>query len=149
MKAVIQRVTRASVEVDGRSIGQIGTGLLVLLGVAKGDEEPDVRYMVEKLATMRIFGDQQGKMNLSIGEVGGAILLVSQFTLLADTSKGRRPGFDLAAPPETARLLYEQVAVGLKSRGLRVETGVFGAHMKVELLNDGPVTFILDSRGGG
>jgi len=149
MKAVIQRVTRASVEVDGRVIGQIGTGLLVLLGVAKGDEEPDVRYMVEKLATMRIFGDQQGKMNLSIGEQGGAILLVSQFTLLADTSKGRRPGFDLAAPPETARLLYEQVAAGLKSRGLRVETGVFGAHMKVALLNDGPVTFILDSRGGG
>ncbi|MBM4122589.1 MAG: D-tyrosyl-tRNA(Tyr) deacylase [Nitrospira sp.] len=146
MKAVIQRVTRASVEVDGRVVGHIGAGLLVLIGVAQGDGEPDAEYMVEKLATMRIFSDQQGKMNLSIGEVGGALLLVSQFTLLADTSRGRRPGFDLAAPPETARLLYEQVAAGLKSRGLRVETGVFGAHMKVELLNDGPVTFILDSR---
>lgn len=145
MKAVIQRVTRASVEVDGRVVGHIGAGLLVLIGVAQGDGEPDAEYMVEKLATMRIFSDQQGKMNLSIGEVGGALLLVSQFTLLADTSRGRRPGFDLAAPPETARLLYEQVAAGLKSRGLRVETGVFGAHMKVELLNDGPVTFILDS----
>lgn len=146
MKAVIQRVTRASVEVDGRVVGHIGAGLLVLIGVAQGDGEPDAEYMVEKLATTRIFSDQQGKMNLSIGEVGGALLLVSQFTLLADTSRGRRPGFDLAAPPETARLLYEQVAAGLKSRGLRVETGVFGAHMKVELLNDGPVTFILDSR---
>lgn len=148
MKAVIQRVTRASVEVDGQIVGQIGAGLLVLLGVAKGDGEPDVQYMVEKLATLRIFGDQQGKMNLSIGEVGGAILVVSQFTLLGDTDKGRRPGFDQAAPPDQARLLYEQVAAWLKSRGLPVETGVFGAHMKVELLNDGPVTFILDSRGG-
>jgi D-tyrosyl-tRNA(Tyr) deacylase len=146
MKAVIQRVSRASVEVDGRIIGQIGMGLLALVGVAQGDGQPDADYMVEKLATMRVFGDQQGKMNLSIGDVGGSLLLVSQFTLLADTSKGRRPGFDLAAPPETARLLYEQVAVGLKSRGLRVETGIFGAHMKVELLNDGPVTFVLDSR---
>ena len=148
MKAVIQRVSRASVEVDGQIVGRIGAGLLVLLGVAKGDGEPDVQYMVEKLATLRIFGDQQGKMNLSIGEVGGAILVVSQFTLLGDTDKGRRPGFDQAAPPDQARLLYEQVAAWLKSRGLPVETGVFGAHMKVELLNDGPVTFILDSRGG-
>lgn len=148
MKAVIQRVSRASVEVDGQIVGQIDAGLLVLLGVAKGDGEPDVQYMVEKLATLRIFGDQQGKMNLSIGEVGGAILVVSQFTLLGDTDKGRRPGFDQAAPPDQARLLYEQVAAWLKSRGLPVETGVFGAHMKVELLNDGPVTFILDSRGG-
>jgi D-tyrosyl-tRNA(Tyr) deacylase len=149
MKAVIQRVSRASVEVEGQIVGQIGPGLLVLLGVAKGDGELDVQYMVEKLATLRIFGDQQKRMNLSIGEVGGALLIVSQFTLLGDTDKGRRPGFDRAAPPETARLLYEQVVAGLKSRGLRVETGVFGAHMKVELLNDGPVTFILDSRGGG
>ncbi len=148
MKAVIQRVSRASVEVEGRTVGQIGPGLLVLLGVAKGDGEPDVRSMVEKLATLRIFGDQQGKMNLSIGDVGGALLVVSQFTLLGDTAKGRRPGFDQAAPPDQARLLYEQVAAGLRSRGLPVETGVFGAHMKVELLNDGPVTFLFDSRRG-
>ncbi len=149
MKAVIQRVLRASVEVEGQIVGQIGPGLLVLLGVAKGDGEADVQYMVEKLAALRIFADQQGKMNLSIGEAGGALLVVSQFTLLGETDKGRRPGFDKAAPPETARLLYEQVAAGLKSRGLHVETGVFGAHMKVELLNDGPVTFILDSHGDG
>jgi D-tyrosyl-tRNA(Tyr) deacylase len=146
MKAVIQRVSRASVEVEGRPVSHIRHGLLVLLGVAKGDEESDVHYMVEKLATMRIFGDQQGKMNLSLSEAGGALLVVSQFTLLGDTAKGRRPGFDRAAPPDAARLLYEQVVAGLKSRGLEVETGLFGAHMKVSLENDGPVTFILDSR---
>lgn len=146
MRAVIQRVTRASVEVDGQVVGRVNHGLVVLLGVAKEDGEADVRYMVEKLPALRIFGDQQGKMNLSIGEVGGAVLLVSQFTLLGDTAKGRRPGFDKAAPPEMARLLYEQVAAGLKDCGLQVETGVFGAHMRVSLENDGPVTFILDSR---
>ncbi|MBI4400585.1 MAG: D-tyrosyl-tRNA(Tyr) deacylase [Nitrospirae bacterium] len=146
MKAVIQRVTRASVEVDGQVVGRVDHGLVVLLGVAKEDGEADARYMVEKLPALRIFGDQQGKMNLSIGEVGGAVLLVSQFTLLGDTARGRRPGFDKAAPPETARLLYEQVVAGLKGCGLQVETGVFGAHMRVSLENDGPVTFILDSR---
>lgn len=146
MKAVIQRVARASVEAEGRIAGQIGPGLFVLLGVAKGDGEPDVQYMVEKLASLRIFADQQGKMNRSIGEVGGAFLIVSQFTLLGDTDQGRRPGFDKAAPPDTARLLYEQVVGKLKGRGFQVEAGVFGAHMKIELLNDGPVTFILQSR---
>ncbi len=145
MKAVIQRVSRASVLVAGETIGEIGAGLLVLLGVAKGDGEADVRYMVEKLSTLRIFGDEAGKMNRSIGEAGGALLVVSQFTLLGDTAKGRRPGFDQAAPPELARALYEQVVNGLKILGLRVATGRFSAHMEVELVNDGPVTLILDS----
>lgn len=148
MRAVIQRVTQAAVEVDGQVVGRIGAGLLVLLGVAKGDEESDGRWMVEKLATLRIFGDAQGKMNLAIAEVGGALLVVSQFTLLGDTGKGRRPGFDLAAPPEVAQSRYAQVVAGLKARGLPVETGVFGARMQVSLVNDGPLTFILDSRGG-
>ncbi len=148
MRAVIQRVSRASVVVDGKVEGQIGAGLLMLLGVAKGDGAPDVQYMVEKIATLRIFGDQQGKMNLSLGEVGGAVLIVSQFTLVGDTDKGRRPGFDKAAPLDTARTLYDQVVDGLKGRGLRVETGLFGASMRVSLENDGPVTFILDSRPG-
>ncbi|MBA5875135.1 MAG: D-tyrosyl-tRNA(Tyr) deacylase [Nitrospira sp. CR1.2] len=146
MKAVIQRVTRASVEVEGETVGRIGRGLLVLLGVARGDEERDLLYVVEKLHTLRIFADEQGKMNRSLSEVGGAILLVSQFTLLGDTTKGRRPGFDRAAPPDEARTWYEQAATSLRSAGVKVETGVFGAHMQVELLNDGPVTFLLDSR---
>lgn len=146
MKAVIQRVTRASVEVEGQTIGRIGQGLLVLLGVAKGDEARDLLYVVEKLRTLRIFADEQGKMSRALSEVGGAILLVSQFTLLGDTTKGRRPGFDQAAPPDEARMWYEQAAGQLRSAGVLVETGVFGAHMQVELLNDGPVTFLLDSR---
>lgn len=148
MKAVLQRVSQASVKVNGRVVGRIGAGLLVLLGVAKGDEERDLLYLVEKLQTLRIFGDDQGKMNRSLVDVGGALLVVSQFTLLGDTGKGRRPGFDLAAPPEAARALYEQAVSRLRAAGLRVETGIFGAHMQVELLNDGPVTFILDSRRG-
>ena len=146
MKAVIQRVTRASVEVEGREVGAIGTGLLVLLGVAKGDGEPDCRFMVEKLRGLRIFADEAGKMNRSLVEAGGAILLVSQFTLLGNTKSGRRPGFEDAAPPEDAKRLYEQVSAALKALGTAVETGVFAAYMKVELVNDGPVTFLLDSR---
>lgn len=149
MKAVIQRVTRASVEVDGRIVGRIGAGLLVLLGVAKGDEERDLLYLVEKLHTLRIFSDDQGKMNRSLVEVGGEVLLVSQFTLLGDTTKGRRPGFDRAAAPDEARTWYEQAVTRLRAVGVKVETGVFGAHMQVELLNDGPVTFLLDSRREG
>ncbi len=149
MKAVLQRVTHASVEVDGQVVGRIGAGLLVLLGVAKGDGEADLRYIVEKIRALRIFGDEQGKMNRAVGEAGGAVLLVSQFTLLGDTRQGRRPGFDQAAPPDQARALYEEAAVRLRGQGLTVETGQFGAHMKVELLNDGPVTFMLDSREGG
>ncbi len=151
MKAVLQRVTRASVKVDGEVLGEIAGGLLILLGVAKGDGEADVRYMLEKIPGLRIFSDEQGKMNRSVtelaGEGGGAVLVVSQFTLLGDTDRGRRPGFDQAAPPDVARTLYEQVVAGLKQRGLAVETGLFGAYMTVSLENDGPVTFILDSRG--
>lgn len=146
MKAVIQRVTRASVEVKGEVVGRIGLGLLVLLGVAKGDEARDLSYFVEKLQTLRVFADEQGKMNRSLRDVDGALLIVSQFTLLGDTAKGRRPGFDLAAPPEAARAFYDEAVTRLRNEGLKVETGLFGAHMQVELLNDGPVTFILDSR---
>ncbi len=146
MRAVIQRVTRASVEVEGRTVGAIDAGLLVLLGVAKGDGEADCRFMVEKLRGLRIFSDDAGKMNRSLADVDGAILLVSQFTLLGNTRSGRRPGFEEAAPPEEAKRLYEEVSAGLKAQGTIVETGVFAAHMKVELVNDGPVTFLLDSR---
>lgn len=148
MKAVIQRVTRASVQVEDRIVGQIKAGLVVLLGVAKGDGETDGRYLAEKIRTFRIFSDEQGKMNRSLADVGGSVLLVSQFTLLGRTAKGRRPSFDEAAPHEEAKRLYEAVASALRAQGVLVETGVFAASMQVELLNDGPVTFVLDSRGG-
>jgi len=148
MKAVIQRVTRASVEVEGRTVGAIGAGLLVLLGVAKGDGEADCRFMVEKLRGLRIFADETGKMNRSLVDVGGAVLLVSQFTLLGNTKSGRRPGFEEAAPPEEAKGWYQRVVASLKAQGTTVETGVFAAHMMVELVNDGPVTFLVDSRTG-
>jgi len=148
MKAVIQRVARASVHVEGKTVGQIGSGLLVLLGVARGDGELDGRNLLEKIRMLRIFSDEQGKMNRSLAETGGSVLLVSQFTLLGRTTKGRRPSFDEAAPPEEAKRLYEQVIAGLRAHGTHVETGVFAAHMQVELLNDGPVTFVLDSKGG-
>lgn len=146
MKAVLQRVTSASVEVDGQVAGRIQQGLMVLLGVAKGDDESDVRYVVEKIRSLRIFSDEQGKMNRSLVDVGGAVLLVSQFTLLGSTTNGRRPSFDEAAPPDLAKRLYEQVADDLRVGGTKVETGVFAAHMQVALTNDGPVTFMLDSR---
>lgn len=146
MKAVLQRVTRASVEVDGATVGRIEAGLLVLLGVAKGDEEQDALYLADKIHALRIFADEQGKMNRSIADIKGAILLVSQFTLVGDTAKGRRPDFGEAATPEQARTRYEQVAEALRRKGLRVEMGRFGAYMQVELVNDGPVTFLLDSR---
>lgn len=148
MKAVIQRVTRASVEVEGRTVGAIDAGLLVLLGVAKGDGEADCRFMVDKLRGLRIFADEAGKMNRSLVDVGGAILLVSQFTLLGNTKSGRRPGFDDAAPPDEAKRWYEQVSGALKAQGTTVENGIFAAHMMVESVNDGPVTFLLDSRSG-
>jgi len=146
MKAVIQRVTSASVHVEGKIVGQIESGLLVLLGVAKGDGETDGRYLVEKIRTLRIFSDEQGKMNRSLVDIQGSVLLVSQFTLLGRTANGRRPSFDEAAAPDEAKRLYEQVVTELRSPGTLVETGVFAAHMQVELVNDGPVTFLLDSR---
>lgn len=146
MKAVIQRVTKASVHVEGKTVGQIESGLMVLLGVAKGDEEADGRYLVEKIRTLRIFSDEQGKMNRSLADIGGSVLLVSQFTLLGRMANGRRPSFDEAAPPDEAKRLYEQVVAELRDHISHVETGVFAAHMQVELLNDGPVTFLLDSR---
>ncbi|HJT22750.1 MAG TPA: D-aminoacyl-tRNA deacylase [Nitrospira sp.] len=146
MKAVIQRVSRAQVDVDGRVVGQIGQGLLVFLGVARGDGEADVRRLAEKFRTLRIFADDQGKMNRSLIDVGGSVLLVSQFTLLGNTKNGRRPSFEEAAPPEDARRLYELAVEQLRTQGTSVETGVFGAHMNVEAVNDGPVTFVLESR---
>jgi D-aminoacyl-tRNA deacylase len=148
MRAVLQRVTSASVEVDGQIVGRIQSGLVVLLGVAKGDDESDSQYLVDKIRTLRIFADEQGKMNRSLTEVGGGVLLVSQFTLLGRTTNGRRPSFDGAAPPDLAKRLYEQVAVDLRAEGTSVETGVFAAHMKVALVNDGPITFVVDSREG-
>jgi D-aminoacyl-tRNA deacylase len=147
MKAVIQRVTKASVQVEGQTVGQIESGLIVLLGVAKGDGETDGQYVVEKIRTLRIFSDEQGKMNRSLVDIGGSVLLVSQFTLLGRTANGRRPSFDEAASPDEANRLYGQVAAGLRDLGTHVETGIFAAHMQVELLNDGPVTFVLDSHG--
>jgi len=146
MKAVIQRVTNASVHVEGKLVGRIESGLLVLLAVARGDGETDGRYLVEKIRMLRIFSDEQGKMNRSLADIGGSVLLVSQFTLLGRTAKGRRPSFDEAAPPDEAKRLYEWVVAGLQHHGTHVETGVFAAHMLVELVNDGPVTFVLDSR---
>ncbi len=147
MIAVLQRVLQASVKVGDETVGRIGHGLLVLLGVARGDGQADVDYLAEKLATLRIFGDETGKMNRSIVDVGGALLVVSQFTLLGDTRQGRRPGFDAAAPPDLANSLYEQLVEALKGKGLPVETGRFGAHMRVALENDGPVTCIVESPG--
>jgi D-aminoacyl-tRNA deacylase len=146
MKAVVQRVSRASVEVEEKIVGRIDAGLLVLVGVAKGDGDADGRYLAEKIRTLRIFSDEQGRMNRSLQDIGGSVLLVSQFTLLARTANGRRPSFDDAAPPDEAKRLYERLAAELRAHGIAVETGVFAAHMKVDLLNDGPVTFVLDSR---
>lgn len=146
MRAVLQRVASARVEVDGKSVGEIGRGLLILLGVEQGDSADDARYLAEKSAQLRIFEDAAGKMNLSLEDVGGQILAVSQFTLLADCRKGRRPGFSRAALPEPADALYQQFVALLRERGLTVATGIFQAEMQVHLINDGPVTLLLDSR---
>src|SRR5690242_9111175 len=145
MRAVIQRVRRARVSVDGRSVGEIGAGALVLLGIAKGDSREAAQHLAEKTANMRIFDDAGGKMNVSLMESGGAALVVSQFTLYGDVRRGRRPGFERAAPPGEANGIYEEYVAGLKSCGVRVETGIFKAHMIVELENDGPVTILIDS----
>jgi D-tyrosyl-tRNA(Tyr) deacylase len=146
MRAVLQRVTRASVRVGGETVGEIGAGLVVLLGVARDDEEADALYLVEKVLSLRVFEDADGRMNLSLAEAGGALLAVSQFTLYGDARKGRRPSWFDAAPPELARPLYEFFVAEARARGASVETGSFQAMMEVELVNDGPVTILLDSR---
>jgi D-aminoacyl-tRNA deacylase len=146
MRAVVQRVSCASVTVGDRTVGRIGHGLLVLLGVENEDGPPDVQYMADKIGGLRIFEDAAHHMNRSVEEVGGAVLLVSQFTLAADCRKGRRPSFDAAAPPAVAQPLYENVVADLRARGLHVETGEFRAAMQVTLVNDGPVTVLLNSR---
>lgn len=146
MRAVIQRVTSASVDVGAQRVGSIAKGLLVLLGVEEGDCEKDALYLAEKSAQLRIFEDEAGKMNLSVEEIGGSVLVVSQFTLLGDCRKGRRPGFSRAAAPARADELYIYYTQVLRERGLEVATGVFQADMKVSLINDGPVTLLLDSK---
>ena len=145
MRAVIQRVTRASVTVDGRVAGEIGAGLLVLLGISRTDNSESVAYLAEKIANLRIFSDEAGKMNLSVLDTGGSALVVSQFTLYGDTRGGRRPSFIQAAPPEEANLIYKEFVRSMRVLGVKVETGVFQAHMQVEMVNDGPVTILLDS----
>jgi D-tyrosyl-tRNA(Tyr) deacylase len=145
MRAVIQRVSRAQVTVDDEVTGAIGLGLLVLLGVSTADTESDADYLAEKIVGLRIFEDPEGKMNLSVADVHGAILAVSQFTLYGDVRKGRRPSFDAAARPEQAKKLYEYFVEKIRTAGLPCETGRFQAEMKVELVNDGPVTILLDS----
>lgn len=146
MRAVLQRVSSASVSVDGTIVGAIGPGLMILLGVEKGDGEEDARFLAKKTAGLRIFEDEEGRMNLAVGEAGGAVLVVSQFTLLADCRKGRRPGFSQAAPPQEADALYRRFVELLRQEGLEVATGVFQAMMDVQLINNGPVTMLLDSR---
>lgn len=145
MRTVIQRVTEASVTVDNQVVGQIGSGLLVLLGIGVGDQLEEATLLAEKIANMRIFADDDGRFNRSVLDVGGAALVVSQFTLYADTRRGRRPSFTAAAPPELAAPLIDAFVAALRARGMAVATGVFGAHMHVALLNDGPVTIVLDS----
>lgn len=146
MRCVIQKVTHAEVVVEGETVGRIGDGFMVLLGAENGDTEADARYCAEKIAGLRVFEDENDKMNLSLADVGGSVLLVSQFTLLADARHGRRPDFIQAARPEVAEPLCEAVKAIIESKGIHVETGRFRTHMQVSLLNDGPVTILLDSR---
>lgn len=148
MRAVVQRVSRAKVTVDGWIAGEIGLGLLVLLGVGNADTETDVNYLADKIVGLRIFEDADGKMNLSVIDVGGSVLAVSQFTLYGDVRRGKRPSFDAAAPPDTARRLYELFVERIRAGGLRCETGRFQEMMQVELINEGPVTILLDSNKG-
>jgi D-aminoacyl-tRNA deacylase len=145
MRAVVQRVTEASISVDGVELGRIGKGFMVLLGVGAGDSEIEAQYVADKVAKLRVFEDNEGKMNLSLLEVGGAVLAISQFTLYGDVRKGNRPGFTDASPPDRAEQLYEFFIAAMKRRGINVEKGQFGAMMKVHLINNGPVTILLDS----
>jgi len=144
MRVVLQRVSRAAVRIDGQTVGEIGRGFVVLAGFAPADGEPTLAWMADKIVGLRLFADADGKMNLPLGEVGGALLVVSQFTLYGDASKGRRPSFVDAAPPAQAEALYDRFVVLLRERQLPVETGRFGAMMDVELVNDGPVTLVLE-----
>lgn len=146
MRAVLQRVSEARVRVAGAVVGEIARGLMILLGVGREDTERDVGYLAEKVAGLRIFEDGEGKLNRSVGDIAGGVLVVSQFTLYGDCRKGRRPGFSAAAPPELANQLYLDFAARLRAKGLTVATGTFQADMQVELINDGPVTMLLDSR---
>jgi D-tyrosyl-tRNA(Tyr) deacylase len=146
MRAVAQRVSQARVEIADEVAGAIGMGLVVLIGVERGDTSYDAAFLADKTAGLRIFEDDDGKMNRSVEEIGGEILVISQFTLLGDCRKGRRPGFSAAAAPELADALYEVYIAALRQRGITVATGVFKAHMQVALVNDGPVTLLLDSR---
>ena len=145
MKAVVQRVTSASVTVDGTTVGEIGPGVMVLVGVEKGDQETDAEWLAKKMVELRIFTDDAGKMNLSLADMGGAVLAVSQFTLAGNCAKGRRPSFDTAAPPDEGKRLYEFFVERVRATGRPVQTGIFQADMQVALVNDGPVTFILES----
>lgn len=146
MRAVVQRVRQASVAVEEETVGSIGTGFLVLLGVSSGDSEADVKYIADKVAGLRVFTDEAGKFNLSLSDVGGRVLAVSQFTLYGDVRGGRRPSFTEAAGAEEGKRLYDAFVDALKARGFVVETGIFGAHMDVSLINDGPVTILMDSK---
>lgn len=146
MKALLQRVSQASVRIGGELVGSIGQGLVVFVGVAAGDSDEDVEYLVTKTVGLRIFSDEAGKFNLSVQDVNGGLLLVSQFTLLASTRKGRRPGFTEAAPPETAKEVFERFVERARATGIEVATGRFQQYMQVEIHNDGPVTVMLDSR---
>jgi D-tyrosyl-tRNA(Tyr) deacylase len=146
MRAVLQRVTRASVRVEGETVGEIDGGLLVLLGIARDDRQEDADYLLEKILALRIFDDAEGRMNLSVVESGGALLVVSQFTLYGDARRGRRPSWSDAAPPESAEVIYDAFVEELRRRIGRVATGSFRRMMEVELVNDGPVTILLDSR---
>ncbi len=146
MRVVYQRVSEASVWVDGEVVGSVGRGAMLLVGVAAGDDERDAETVAEKVSVLRVHADEAGKMNRSLLDIGGEVLVVSQFTLLGDTRKGRRPSFVKAAPPEEGLRLYQSVCAHLRARGLKVAEGVFGAHMQVRLVNDGPVTLLLDTR---
>ena len=146
MKALIQRVSRADVTIAGMIAGHIQNGILVFLGVEKGDTEKDLAYIVKKVVSLRIFSDSEGRMNLSVKDTGGEVLVVSQFTLAADSRKGNRPSFDKAETPEKAKAMYEQAIVMISREGIPVSSGEFAADMRVSLVNDGPVTFLLDSR---